>query len=112
VEIIPFDVSAGRSVTPYGSVGLTAQKLIRGEEIHVTVLHVAAGGEIGRHPAPVDQLFLVTAGRGSVRAGAGEWQPVQAGRAVLWRAGTEHATRADEAITAVVIEMEGMPLAR
>jgi quercetin dioxygenase-like cupin family protein len=111
MEIFSFDVSAGRAVSPYGSVGLTAQKLVRGEAVEVTVLHVAAGGAIGPHPAPVDQLFLVTAGRGSVRGGTGEWQPVRAGQAVLWRAGTDHATRADEDLTAVVIEMPELPLA-
>ena len=96
----------------YGSVGLTAKKLVRGETVEVTVLHVAAGGEIGRHPAPVDQLFLVTAGRGSVQAGDGDWQDVGTGQAVLWRAGTDHATRAAEDLTAVVIEMPELPLAR
>ncbi|MEU4240372.1 cupin domain-containing protein [Actinoplanes sp. NPDC026619] len=112
MEIFSFEVSAGRAVDAYGSVGLTAQKLVRGEAVHVTVLHVAAGGRVGRHPAPVDQLFIVTAGRGAVQAGDGDWQPVGAGQAVVWRAGAEHATRADEDITAVVVEMEDMPLAR
>ena len=110
VQIFSFDVPAGRAVDAYGSVGLTAQKLVRAEDVEVTVLHVAAGGSVGRHRAPVDQLFVVTAGRGAVQAGDGAWQPVAAGQAVVWRAGTEHSTRADEDLTAVVVEMADMPI--
>jgi quercetin dioxygenase-like cupin family protein len=109
VQIFSFEVSAGRSVGAYGSAGLTAQKLIRADAVEVTVLHVAAGGEIGRHVAPVDQLFLVTAGRGAVQGGDGAWEPINAGQAVRWPAGTEHGARADEDLTAVVIEMPEMP---
>ncbi|WP_213011931.1 cupin domain-containing protein [Paractinoplanes toevensis] len=107
--IFSFDVSVGRPVDAYGSVGLTAQKLVRGAAVEVTVLHVAAGGEIGRHPATADQLFLVTAGRGAVRTGDDDWEPIGAGQAILWRAGVDHATRAEAGITAVVVEMEDMP---
>lgn len=39
---------------------------------------VAAGGEIGRHPATRDQLFVVVAGKGSVCGGDGVWQPIEA----------------------------------
>ncbi|GAA2660788.1 cupin domain-containing protein [Paractinoplanes durhamensis] len=110
MEIFSFEVASGRAISAYGSVGLVAQKLVRGDAVDVTVLHVAAGGHIGRHVAPVDQLFVVTAGRGEVQAGDGDWEPVAAGRAVFWAAGTEHGTRADEDITAIVIEMEELPV--
>ncbi|MFI6758292.1 hypothetical protein ACIBF5_04000 [Micromonospora sp. NPDC050417] len=80
MEILSFDVSAGRPAEPYGSVGVTAQALFRGEAVAVTVLYVAAGGEVGRHPAPVDQLMVITAGHGVVQAGGGDWENVNAGR--------------------------------
>jgi quercetin dioxygenase-like cupin family protein len=110
MEILSFGVSAGRPVEAYGSVGVTAQGLVAGELVAVTVLHVAAGGEIGRHPASADQLFMITTGRGAVRTGDGDWVSICAGQAVVWRAGDEHATRAVEDITAVVVEMAAMPL--
>ncbi|WP_147457031.1 cupin domain-containing protein [Micromonospora pisi] len=105
MEILSFDVSAGQPAEAYGSVGVTAQALFRGEAVAVTVLHVAAGGEVGRHPAPVDQLLVITAGHGVVQAGSGDWENVGAGQAVVWLAGEEHTTRAVADITAVVIEM-------
>ena len=112
MEILSFDVSSGRPAQAHGSVGVTAQALLRGDAVAVTVLHVAASGEVGRHPAPVDQLLMITAGHGVVQAGSGDWESVSAGQAVVWRAGEEHTTRAIADITAVVIEMVAMPLRR
>ena len=108
VEIRELLDAGGRAVTAYGSVGLTAEALVRADAAAVTVLRVAAGGEIGRHPAPVDQMFVVVGGRGSVQGGDGPWQPVEAGQVVLWPAGEEHTTRAGEDLTAFVLEGPGL----
>jgi quercetin dioxygenase-like cupin family protein len=105
VEILDFREVSGRPVEAHGSVGLVARALVRGERAAVTVLHVASGGEIGRHPAPVDQLLVVVAGRGCVQSGHGPWADLAAGQAVVWRAGEEHVTRAGEDLTALVVEM-------
>ena len=105
VEILDFREASGRPVEAHGSVGVVARALIRADHAAVTVLHVAAGGEIGRHPAPVDQLLVVVSGRGRVQGGSEPWAGVGAGQAVVWRAGEEHVTRADEALTALVVEL-------
>ena len=112
VELISFDAGTGRPIAAHGSVGFTAQALVRADNVAVTVLHVAAGGEIGRHPATSDQLLLITAGRGAVQGGDGVWHDIIAGQAVLWTAGEQHTTRADEAITAVGIEIPVLPVRR
>jgi quercetin dioxygenase-like cupin family protein len=112
VEILSFDRSHGHEIEAHGSIGFAVQALVRAPDVAVTVLHVAAGGEIGRHPAPVDQLLLITAGRGRVQGGDGEWREVTVGDAVLWKAGEQHVTRATEPITAVTIEMPDLPLRR
>jgi len=75
------------------------------------VLRVEAGGEIGRHSATTDQVFLVVAGRGEVSGQDGRWHPIRAGQAAVWAAGEEHTTRAHENLTAVVVEMEGLAAA-
>jgi quercetin dioxygenase-like cupin family protein len=72
-------------------------------------MQVAAGGEIGRHPATVDQLFVVVSGRGSVCGGEGVWQSIEAGQAALWAAGEIHTTRADEPLVAIVVEVSQVP---
>ena len=105
MRIVSLGPDGARSVSSFDSRGLRARPLVRSEDIAITVLHVAAGGEIGRHPAPSDQLFLVLNGSGAVSGGDGVWEPIAAGQAAIWSAGEEHATRADDDLTAVVVEM-------
>lgn len=62
-------------------------------------------------PAPVDQLFVVVAGRAWVQGGDGVPAEIGAGQAAVWRVGEEHLTRAEEALTALVVEMPELPLA-
>lgn len=104
MEIKDLRPPGGREITAYGSRGLTAEALVRSDAVALTVLRVAAGGEIGRHPTEVDQFLLVVAGRGSVRSGDGAWEPVEAGQLVIWRAGEVHTTSAAEDLTAYVLE--------
>jgi quercetin dioxygenase-like cupin family protein len=108
VEILDLRVPAGVPIPAFGSVGLTAEHVLRGGDTAVTVLRVTGGGEIGRHPAAGDQLFFVVAGRGRVRSGDGPWRAIEAGQAALWRSGEEHTTRAEVDLTALVIESEDL----
>jgi len=112
VRIIEFGPEQGKAITHFDSNGLHATAVIRSDAVNVTVLHVAAGGEIGRHRATVDQLFMVVSGSGHV-CGANEcWQPISAGQAAIWHSGEHHTTRAEEQMTVVVIEMESLPVVR
>jgi quercetin dioxygenase-like cupin family protein len=92
-------------VAAFDSQSLSAQHLVRAEEVAVTILRVAAGGEIGRHPATVDQLFVVVAGSGSVCGADEVWGSIGTGEAALWTAGEAHTTRAETDLTAFVVEM-------
>ncbi len=105
MRIIDFEPERGRDIAQHGSRGFRFSPLTRVGAGGVAVVHVAAGGEIGRHPATVDQLLVVVSGRGRVSGHDGVWQPVGAGQAVLWSAGEEHTSRADEPIIAVVVEV-------
>jgi quercetin dioxygenase-like cupin family protein len=108
MEIKDLREHGGREITAYGSRGLTAEALIRSDVVALTVLRVAAGGEIGQHPTDVDQFLLVLSGRGSVRSGDGPWEPIEAGQVVIWGSGEVHTTRADENLTAYVLEAPGL----
>jgi quercetin dioxygenase-like cupin family protein len=57
------------------------------------------------HPAPSAQLFYVISGEGWVRT-AGETQPVRAGQAIRWEAGTNHESGSDTGLKALVIEAD------
>jgi quercetin dioxygenase-like cupin family protein len=104
MRIIDCGPQEAREVANFDSRGLRAVGLIRGDALAVTVLHLAAGGLIGRHSAVADQLFVVVTGSGQTCGGDGVWQPITAGQAALWSAGEAHSTRAEEPLTAVVIE--------
>jgi quercetin dioxygenase-like cupin family protein len=105
MRIIELGSDRGREVTQHSSLGLRAQALVRAPDVAVTVLRVAAGGEIGRHPATVDQLFIVVTGWGEVSGDDETWHSVRTGQAVLWTAGEHHTTRAGEDLVALVVEM-------
>ena len=104
MRIIAHGAQHGMDVTRFASTGVRFSPLTRLDSGGVGVMRVAAGGEIGRHPATRDQLFVVVAGKGSVCGADGVWQPIEAGQAALFTAGEEHTTRAEESIVAVVIE--------
>jgi quercetin dioxygenase-like cupin family protein len=104
VRIIAYPFEQGRDITDFGSSGVTFSPLTRIGPGGVAVMRVAAGGEIGRHPATVDQLFVVVSGRGSVCGHDGVWEQIGAGEAAFWAAGEEHTTRAEEPLVAVVVE--------
>jgi quercetin dioxygenase-like cupin family protein len=105
VRVVDIGPDRAHPVGSFGSRGLRALGLVRDDAVAVTVLHVAAGGEIARHPAPVEQLFVVASGRGAVSGADGAWQAIGAGQAVVWAAGEEHTTRAEEDLTAIVVEL-------
>ena len=107
--IVSYGAQQGTEITMFGSSGVRFSPLTRTDNGGVAIMRVAAGGEIGRHPATVDQLFVVISGRGSVCGGEGVWQSIEAGQAALWMAGEEHTTRADEPLVAVVVEMSQVP---
>jgi quercetin dioxygenase-like cupin family protein len=109
MRIIGYGSVHGTDVTDFGSHGVRFTGLTRIADGGVAVLRVAARGEIGRHPASGDQLFVVVAGRGSVCGGDGVWHPIEAGQAALWAAGEEHTTRADEPLVAIVVEAPQVP---
>ena len=110
MRIIEFGSQRGRAVIHYGSQGVSATGLIRSEQVALTVLHIEADGEVGRHPAVSDQLFMVVSGRGRVRGGDNVWHPISAGQAAVWTAGEPHTTQADEPITALVLEVADLAL--
>ena len=74
--------------------------------VRVQVMHLPAGGLIGRHPATGPQLFAVVLGHGWVTGGDNERRVIGPGYAALWDAGEEHDAGSDDGLTAVCVEGE------
>jgi quercetin dioxygenase-like cupin family protein len=106
MRIIELRPEHAHEITHHGSRGFQAQAVVRADGLAITVLRVAAGGQIGRHSATVDQLFVVTSGRAEVCGEDGVWHGIQADQAALWLAGEHHTTRAIEDVVAIGIEMD------
>ncbi|WP_043464835.1 cupin domain-containing protein [Kitasatospora sp. MBT66] len=110
MELFRFD-RAEKVVDRFDSTGATATRVAAGAgSVHVTCLAVEAGGTIGTHPAPVDQLFLVIAGEGWVAGPDGHRVPVTAGDGVRWSPGEEHTSGTDHGLTALALEGPGLEL--
>jgi quercetin dioxygenase-like cupin family protein len=108
MESFSFGKEQGRAIGAYGSVGATVVHLMRRAAAFVVTIYLEPYGLLGRHPAAADQLFLVVAGSGRVRAGGAGWE-VAPGTAVFWHEGEEHETRAgEEGLVALVIEGDNL----
>ncbi len=99
-----------RDITAFGSAGVAMDFLpalggADGARVHVA--HLAAGGTIGRHPAPVHQVFAVVQGECRVASGDDEPRLARAGQAVLWEPGEDHQTWAVTDVVAVIVETPG-----
>jgi quercetin dioxygenase-like cupin family protein len=70
------------------------------------VIAIEPRGTVGRHPATVEQLFVVVRGSGWVSGGDGVREPISAGEAVLWDPGEEHESGSEEGMTVLVVEAE------
>ncbi len=111
MRLLEFGPDRGADVTRHRSAGVRGVPVARSSTLGryaVTVLHVEPGGHVGRHPAPLDQLFAVVAGAGWVAGEDGNRLAVSAGQAVVFDAGEEHAAGSDGGMTAFVVEADDL----
>jgi len=109
MRLFRFDPEIGRSIEKYGSEGLKFAPVLGVDaHVHVGCMHLEAGGRVGRHPAPIPQLFLVVAGEGWVSGETGDRVPVKAGTAAYWDASESHEAGTFTGMTAIVVEAGSM----
>jgi quercetin dioxygenase-like cupin family protein len=111
LKVVDFNPGRARAISGFGSHGVTAVPLTLPDgEAHVVCIRLGAGGVLGKHPAPVDQLFVVVEGEGWASGEDGERVPVAPGTAIRWAAGEEHESGSDAGLTAIVVEAERLVL--
>jgi hypothetical protein len=103
-----------RTVEQFGSTGVDILRLL---PVHVTsgaaslhVARIAPGGTLGRHPTRQWQLFAVIEGSGWVAGPDDVGQPVEAGRAAVWKPGEEHSAGSDAGMLVVIAQSDLPPL--
>ena len=104
MRIFRFDEEVSIPIAAHGSRFRIGPLTGDGAAVRVQVLHLPAGGLVGRHPAAAQQLFAVVAGEGRVAGADGGHRDIGAGRAALWEPGEEHEAGSDLGLTAVVVE--------
>jgi hypothetical protein len=107
VVIVDLAGLPGHAVSHVGSQGFTVAPVGRVTDGHVTCLHLAAGGRIGRHAAVGNQLLVLLSGDATVSGDDGAPVPLRPGQAASWVDGELHETVSVGGMTAVVVEGDG-----
>ncbi len=108
LRVLRFDPQQATSITQFDSVAASAVHLGAGHgEAHVYAVHLAAGGEIGFHPAGYGQLFILVEGEGWV-ATPDDRVDVVAGEAVRIEKGTMHAKGTASGLVAVMVQIRDL----
>jgi quercetin dioxygenase-like cupin family protein len=107
LKVLDYSADRALAISGFGSQAATAAPLTLPDgEAHVVCIRLGAGGLLGRHPAPVDQVFVVVEGEGWASGEEGERMAIMPGTALYWHAGEEHESGSEHGLTAIVVESE------
>ena len=104
MRVVRFDEEVALPVSDFGSsfrIGPLTSGDMRGR---VQMLHVPAGGRIGRHVAPSRQLLGLVAGEGWAEGSDGVRRDLRPGYGVVWEPGEEHEAGTESGFTAICVE--------
>jgi hypothetical protein len=106
MKLLDYRLQADQPVERYGSVGATFGRiaLLAGSG-QVGCIRLEPGAVLGRHPAPVPQLFCVIDGEGYVSGADGTAHAIVAGQAALWEAEESHESVTETGMTVIVVEL-------
>lgn len=102
MRVVGLTEQADQAVEAFDSTGFTVAHV--SGSANVTCAHLDAGGRIGRHDAPVDQLLVVVVGGCTVSGPDGAMREVGPGQGALWSAGEPHETVGLTPSTLLVVE--------
>ena len=105
MQLLKFTKDEAKPVLNYDSISTAYNKIIKTEtSTNFGFMYVEANGLIGRHEAPVPQLFIVIEGEGWVQGESEEKIKLQKGEAVFWEKGESHVCGSQKGLTAIVIQ--------
>jgi hypothetical protein len=105
MRVIEVVIESGRPIEQFGSVGAHHLGSVRfAGDGGWALLSLGPGSHLGRHPALLDQLFLVLDGSGWAAGDEGIRTPLQPGQAALWAAGEEHESGSADGMRVAVLE--------
>lgn len=107
MQLFKFGREEAKAVMNYDSISTLYSKILKTHvPTNIGLMYVEKNGLIGRHEAPVPQLFIVIEGEGWVQGESEEKVEIKTGEAVLWNKGESHVCGSSMGITAIVIQPE------
>lgn len=96
-----------KEITNYSSAMAFYTKIVKtAHPVNIGLITIQQNGIVGRHEAPVPQLFVVVEGEGWVEGEDGQRLLMKRGEAVLWNKGENHTSGTETRLTAIVLESE------
>lgn len=106
MKIVEFRSGTDQLIERYGSKAATFERMaVLGGSGQVGCIYLEPGGVLGRHPAPIPQMFCVIDGQGQVSSADGTAHPIHAGQAAFWEAEESHESSTVNGMTVIVIEL-------
>ena len=106
MKIVDYRVRAEEPIERYGSHGAAFGRMAGLEGSgQVGCIRIEPGGLLGRHPAPIPQLFCVIDGQGQVSGADGTHHSIESGQAAVWEAEESHEASTDSGMIVIVIEL-------
>jgi mannose-6-phosphate isomerase-like protein (cupin superfamily) len=112
MRILDYRFETDQPIDRYGSTGAAFGRIAGlGGAGQVGCIHLEPGGALGRHPAPIPQMFCVIDGEGQVSGTDGIFHTIEAGQAACWDAGESHESSTETGMTIIVIELTSIQAA-
>jgi quercetin dioxygenase-like cupin family protein len=112
MRVVSDPLAEPEPIVEYRSHGATAVRLADGfGEAHAYLLQFGPGGEIGRHEAGFEQLFVVVTGEGWVSGADGVRGDVRRGDVVMFDRGEVHAKGSGTGMSVVMMQIRDLDAA-
>jgi quercetin dioxygenase-like cupin family protein len=112
MRILDYRLETDQPIDRYGSKGAAFGRIAGLEGAgQVGCIHLEPGGALGRHPAPIPQMFCVIDGAGQVSGADGTSHAIEAGQAAFWDAEESHESSTETGMTVVMIELTSIQAA-
>jgi hypothetical protein len=111
MHVIDLGPDRAAPIIEYRSHAAFAQSLADGRgEVHMYLLRLDAGGEIGLHEAGFGQLLIVMAGAGWVAGADGVRHAITVGQGAVIVRGEQHAKGSDMGMIALMIQIADLEM--
>jgi mannose-6-phosphate isomerase-like protein (cupin superfamily) len=109
LRIYNFDKETGREITNFNSKQSIFSRIIQHDKpVYIGCMFIGPEGNLGSHPATINQLFLVLNGQGWVIGKEEIKYQIQSGKAAYWEPGEIHESESEQGMTVIIIEGEDL----